>query len=151
MVQKVETFITRLHNSEINVKSEAHRTFLSRPDNKKEMRSLADILEIAIDTYEESKIDPNKILAGALICLRFINKTYVYNMIEENPNNIKSLSSQIQELQTKLQKTESENTELKQRVIEQSYELKRLANALHKRSKLKNQSEGKSNNNPLSH
>lgn len=129
-IQKVESFIQRLHNGEIIITPEARNIrygpiFQSAiiPRFSRLTKSLADNLSSVIWEYEQRKNDQRIKLALASHCLLWIDRARAQGVVVES-----------EALIDKLSKCEEQNTQLKENIDKLEKEcqrLRQLNNALH--------------------
>lgn len=89
-IEKVETFIRRLHNLEYVITSEA-REILYRDSQDQVPKNLADWLSRRIFSYEDNKDDEERQLFYAQLCLIWINKAFTCGVVQEGKSLIKKL------------------------------------------------------------
>lgn len=81
IIEKVETFIQRLHDLDYSIAPEAIKIIYDFPS--KEKKSLTDCLANAIYEYEANKDNEQVKLHYAQLCLIWINRAFACGVIEE--------------------------------------------------------------------
>lgn len=104
IIEKVETFIQRLHDMDYIFTPEAKGIWYVSPSRPlypsplsppKERKNLTDYLAIAISDYEENRDDEQHRLSYARTCLLWINRAFASGVIQEG----KGLISKNKELE----------------------------------------------------
>lgn len=86
IAEKVDSFIKRIHNSEIIV-SERTNTFEFVDETDDTKKSLSEYLADEIHKYEVASVDEPD-LKSAIECSRWRNRAFFYGLIKENTENL---------------------------------------------------------------
>jgi hypothetical protein len=107
IVNKVDTFIRRIHDSELVASKEANTfVFVNEKDNSK--KSLSEYLADEIHKYEVASTDTPD-LKSAVECSRWINRAFFYGLVEENRE---ALMMKVKQKEEQIQNLETENKKL---------------------------------------
>jgi hypothetical protein len=110
-VETVESFIQRLHDSEILIDEKAHDIWLTKYDmgQQPEKKNLSDVLALMIENYREHRNDEFKNIF-AKFCAQWLEKAYLYGVVKEGAGISRKLKDCIAEKEI-LQKTLDEIAE----------------------------------------
>jgi hypothetical protein len=128
VIQRVETFIQRLHDADIVIMPEALKITYQFPatDAYSAMypvkRSLSDCLANAVSQYEEHRNDVLNIFYYADACLEWINRAITTGVIKEG----KGLFSKTRNCEDKTRRLIEENRQLKEENDKLQKECRRL-------------------------
>ena len=113
IIEKVETFIQRLHDLDYIVTPEAKKIGYIDKQTNKEI-SIAHSLSLHISRYEKN-IDNELQLSFARLCLTWINKAFTYGVIQEGQGlarKLKEYRDRNAQLESDLEKLSLEYLEL---------------------------------------
>ncbi len=90
IIEKVDSFIQRLHDMDCIISSEARQIFYILP-KEPEGKSLADFLANAIHDYEKYSEDKELKFSRATICLLWINRAFTHGIVKDGEGLIRKL------------------------------------------------------------
>jgi hypothetical protein len=101
IIEKVETFIQRLHDLDYVIDPKASTLIFGIPSRLSESMLLSDFLAKKISEYEENRDNERNKLTYALSCLMWINRAFTCGVIHEGQGLARKLK-ECQEKNTKL-------------------------------------------------
>ena len=84
IIEKVETFIQRLHDMDYIITPEATKIIYRSQSNPLDNRLLSDLLGTAISEYEKNRNSDELRLGYAQRCLLWINKGFACGVVKES-------------------------------------------------------------------
>jgi hypothetical protein len=87
IIEKVNTFIKRIHDSEISVVPDVNNVLFTNPADATDNKTLSERLVDSIWYYEIASENSSDI-GRATGCLHWINRAYYYGLIKENTDSL---------------------------------------------------------------